>query len=55
MKIYEKPSLDIESLMVGVAVAATYADPNDYPPEGSNGYEAELSDDFWGDLFGPGE
>ena len=54
MKKYVKPTLDIESLMVGVAVAATYADPNDYPPE-SEGPEYELSDDFWGDLFGPGE
>lgn len=52
MKIYEKPSLDIESLMVGVAVAATYADPNDYPTDSDNGYEAELSNDFWGDIFG---
>lgn len=50
MKHYVKPTLEIESFMVGVAVAATYADPNDYPYE-SDGNEAELSAGFWGDLF----
>lgn len=53
MKIYEKPSLAIESLLSGVAVAVTYADPNDYPTD-SDGNEAELSsNDFWGNIFGP--
>lgn len=50
MKIYEKPSLRIESLLADKAVAVTYADPNDYP-ETANGPEVELSDDFFGDLL----
>ena len=54
MKIYEKPSLAIESLLSGVAVA-NYADPNDFPIDSDNGPEHMLSSqDFWGDILKSG-